>query len=97
MRNTLPVGETLKTPSVDIPPWGRAMVSSFIDATTLAPGLYSALITLYYHGKTTAVTVPVTVKKPFTINATTILIVLIVLLLLLDVVIWILHRRREDA
>lgn len=96
MQGTVPVGETLKTPSVDIPPWGRATVSSFIDATTLTPGLYSALITLYYHGKTTAVTVPVTVKKPFTINATTILIVLIVLLLLLDIV-WILHRRREDA
>lgn len=97
MKEDAQVGGILKTPSVDLPPWGRATVSSFIDATTLKPGLYSAIITLYYHGKTTTVTVPVTVKRQFTLSATAVLIVLIVLLLLLDIVIWILHRRKEDA
>ncbi|MBI1972926.1 hypothetical protein HYS50_02895 [Candidatus Woesearchaeota archaeon] len=93
----VPMGQVLKTPSVEIQPWRQTVVSAFLDATVLEPGLYEVEITAYYHGKTTTVRGPLLVRKYFAISMTMILIGIILLMLIIDVVIWIAHRRKDDA
>ncbi len=95
LKQGVQIGDTLKTHSITLPPWEQLPLSAVWDTTSVAPGIYDAEITLYYHGKTTVIVVPVTVQKKFELNMTLLLSSVIILMLLIDLIVWIIHRFRN--
>src|SRR3989344_1292517 len=92
----IPLQQVLRTPSLEIQPWQEATASAFFDATTLEQGAYEVEITAYYHGKTTVLRSPLTIKKPVTFSLTMVLVAVIFLMLLIDLILWIIHKRNRD-
>lgn len=95
-KNGAPLDQILRTPSFEIQPWQQVTASAFFDTTNLEPGNYEAEITAYYHGKTTVLRGPLTLKKQPHISLTVVLVGVIVLMLLVDLLVWVLHKRRQE-
>ncbi|GEM_PF-3051562 len=92
-RGSIPVGSLLKTPSIQISPWETVLLSTFLDATALEPGMYEAKVKLYFHEQTYEATLPLTVQKPFALGITHILAGIIILMVVIDILVFLYHRR----
>ncbi len=92
-RGGIPVGPLLKTPSTSIPPWETVLLSTFLDATALEPGMYEAKVKLSFHEQVHEATLPLEIKKSFTLGITQILVSVIMLMIIIDIIVFIYHRR----
>jgi hypothetical protein len=98
-------GETIKTPSIDIEPWERKTLTSYIDTNGWEKGEYEAQIDIKYEGTTTSEQVKFIVlsaKKPLlempaniSFGMITSLILLLIILVIINLVIISKKQKKE--
>lgn len=88
-----------KTPSVNLPQWGKATLTGFLNAETLETGKYESKIILYYEGKTTEKTVKINIGKPgldwAVIGIVSIIAASVIILLLIIIIIIMLRKKKK--
>ena len=100
-RSGLPIIDTLKTHSIDLPPWEKEVIQAYIDATNVYEGEYNLTIRLHYEGKTTVkedtiLIVEKETKKALKLSALNIsLLAMIALLIILNVIRFIIKKRKN--
>lgn len=92
-------GTTFRTPSVELNPWSKEILTGYWDTTNVLPGDYDTLIRVFYSGQTKTEKGVVKVikkeEKKKLLTTTTILIGVILLLVLIDIV-FILIKKRSN-
>lgn len=94
----------IKTPTIEMLPWEKKIITTYWDTNNIEIGSYDAEITIYYEGKTTIERGKIEVvkkkealvEKPgaitISLSTTTILILIIILLIIIDII-WITKKR----
>ncbi len=86
--------DTIKTPTISLAPWGTATLSSFWDPGSLAPGAYTAEMTVWYNNEKTSITVPITHKQDQKMNSAWFTIIIILFFLIIDYF-WLRRKKRK--